>query len=385
MSPVSWRSHAAALITPLALAGLVAGLALATAAEQHRALDTRWRSAGALTGARAYSSATVLADGSVLIVGGLDGDARERTSVTSELFDPLANTAVPLAFALPGRVHHTATRTGDLVVVTGGVEFQGKDWVAQRRTDIFDTRTRTWRTAPPLAVARSDARATALRDGRVLVAGGHNGPQLLSSVEIFDPKDGTWSVAATLPLARSQFTLFTLPDGRVFAGGGLEAPGIPSRSTAIYDPATNAWTDGPALAIARVLHTDAQLADGSVLFIGGQNAAGGSVERYDPRTNTIATFATLNDTRMLAQAAALPDGSVLVTGGVSPQGDANDFAPRRTAERYDPSSRTFVPTAAPAEARAFAKLAVLGGGVYQIGGVASGERGTKSIEALGWR
>lgn len=385
MSLASWRSHAAALSTPLVIAAVVAALAVASGSDARRALAAQWRTAGDLADARAYASATVLSDGSVLVVGGLDGDARDRTSTKAELFEPLAGASVALTQTIPGRVHHTATRTGDLVVVTGGVQFLGTDWAAIERTDVFDARTRTWRAAAPLARARSDARATTLKDGRVLVAGGHNGPQLLASVEIFDALTARWTEAAPLPVARSQFTLATLPDGRVLAAGGLEAPGIPSVTSAIYDPATNDWTAGPQLAIARVLHADAQLADGSVLFIGGQNAAGGSVERYDPRTNLFTSFATLNDTRMLAQAAVLPDGGVLVTGGISPQGDASDFRPRRTAERYDPAQKVFQPIAAPAEARAFAKLAVLGGGVYQIGGVTSGEHGTKTVESLGWR
>lgn len=385
MSLASWRSHAAAIITPLVIAAAVVALAVVNGADQHRVLAAQWRSAGDLAGARAYASATVLEDGTVLVVGGLDGDARDRTSTKAELFDPLAGASVALAQTIPGRVHHTATRTGELVVVTGGVEFQGTDWAALTRTDVFDARTRTWRAAAPLAQARSDARATTLQDGRVLVAGGHDGPQLLASVEIFDPTRGTWSAASPLPLARSQFTIATLPDGRVLAAGGIEAPGLPSLTSAIYDPATGDWAPGPHLAIARALQADAQLADGSVLLIGGQNAAGGSVERYDPRTNVFTSFATLNDTRMLAQAAVLPDGGVLVTGGISPQGDAADFAPRRSAERYDSVLRIFVPIAAPAEARAFAKLALLGGGVYQIGGVARGERGTQTVESLAWR
>jgi hypothetical protein len=380
----SWRSQATLLITPLLVAGSVAAIAVIGSADQHRALAREWSAAGDLAQARAYSSATVLADGAVLIVGGLDGDSRDRTSTKAELFDPLAGRSVALP-AVPGRVHHTATRTGELVVVTGGVEFVGKDWTALARTDVFDTRTRAWHVAGSLARKRSDARATTLKDGRVLVAGGHDGPQLLGSVEIFDPRTNEWTAAAPLPIARSQFTIATLPDGRVLAAGGLEAPGIPSNTSALYDPAANAWTLGPRLLYERALHADAQLADGSVLLVGGQKSAGGSVEMYDARLGQFVVYGRLAEGRMLAQAAVLPDGSVLVTGGVSPQGDATEFTPRQSAERSDPASRAFQPYASPADARAFAKLAVLGAGVYQIGGISRGERGTSSVETLAWR
>ena len=384
MTAASERSRVSLFVAPAAVALVVAAIALQSGVGQ-RPVAREWLPVGDLAVARAYASATVLADGSVLVVGGLDGDARDHTITRSELFEPLAAASVPLSQDVLGRIHHTATRTGDLVVVTGGVELRGKDWVALDRTDVFDARTRTWRTAGALAQARSDARATALKDGRVLVAGGNDGPHMLTSVELFDPKIDQWRTAAPLPSPRTQFTIATLPDGRVLVAGGLEAPGLPSASSALYDAASDSWTPGPSLAIERVLHADAQLPSGAVLLIGGQNAAGGSVEIYDPRANAFAFFGTLVETRMLAQAVALPDGSVLVTGGLSPQRDAADFSPRATAERYDPGRRAFEPIAAPADARAFAKLAVLGGDVYQIGGVGRGERGVKTVEALGWR
>lgn len=394
MSLRSWRTAATFLATPAVIVIVVAAIALANDAATHRAVAAKWTSAGEIRVARAYSTATVLPDGSVLVVGGLDDPRDGAPSVSvdgpteatkSELYEPLAGTSEALPQVLLGRIHHTATLTGDLVVVTGGVEFHSNDWHAIDRTDVYDTKTRTWRTVGALATARTDASAVAMKDGRVLVAGGHDGPRMFASAEIFDPQTGRWSAAAPMPTARTQFTMATLPDGRVLAAGGLEFPGAPSATSLFYDPGANAWTKGPDMLVERVLHADAQLADGSVLLIGGQNAAGSSVEIFDVRTQQFAIFGTLNEPRMLAQAVALPDGSVIVTGGLSPLRNVTDFSPRPTAERYDPTRHRFEPFASPTDARAFAKLAVVGSGVYQIGGVASGERPTKLIEALGWR
>ncbi len=370
----------------MVIAIVVGAVAIAGGAARPRVLAEVWHGAGDLAAVRAYASATVLADGTVLLVGGLDGDARDRTSRRAELYEPLARASISLPQAIVGRIHHTATRAGELVVVTGGVQFLGSGGVqALKETEIFDTRTRTWRTAGDLMQPRSDARATLLKDGRILLTGGHDGPRLFSSTEIFDPRTGVWTPAAPLPLPRTQFTIATLPDGRVLVAGGLEAPGLPSATSVLYDPVKDEWRDGPRLAYERVLHAEAQLADGSVLFIGGQNGGGGSVERYDPRTGTISFFGTLVEPRMLAQAAALPDGTVLVTGGISSERDAAEFSPRATAERYDPARGTFELFASPAEARALAKLAVLRGGVFQIGGLSRGERASRTVEALGWR
>lgn len=384
MSLRSWRGAATLLATPLVIAVVVAAIALANDAATNRQVAGTWRTAGQIDVARAYSTETVLPDGSVLVVGGLDGSPN-TTATKSELYEPLDGTSETLPQTLLGRIHHTATLTGDRVVVTGGVEFYSGDWHATDRTEVFDTRTRTWSIAGPLAQARSDASATTLKDGRVLVAGGHDGPKMFASAEIFDPATGAWTAAAPMPTARTQFTMATLPDGRVLVAGGLEFPGAPSATSLFYDPYIDSWYAGPRMTIERVLHADAQLPDGSVLMIGGQKGAGGSVEIFDVRTQQFTLLGSLVEPRMLAQAVALPDGSVIVTGGLSPQQEVSDFTPRSSAERYDPATRAFAPLAAPTDARAFAKLAFLGGGVFQIGGITKGERGTKTVEELGWR
>src|SRR5262245_53699059 len=62
----------------------------------------------------------------------------------------------------------------------------------------------TWSTTTPMAQPRAVMTATALADGRVLVAGGVDaaGTMALSSAEIFDPESNTWSAAGTLSQAR---------------------------------------------------------------------------------------------------------------------------------------------------------------------------------------
>lgn len=383
MSFASWRRSAAVLATPVVIAFVVGGIAAANAARP--SVATEWRAAGDLAVPRAYSSATVLPDGSVLVVGGFLPDGTNTPSTRAELYDPIADRSVVLPQVLLGRVYHTATRVGELVVVTGGNEQRGDAMSAIDRTDVYDVRTRTWRTASPLHEARANAGATALRDGRVLVTGGNDGPRMRKTTEIFDPATGSWTMAAPLPAARTQFSIATLPDGRVLVAGGLVFPGAPSATSLLYDPDADAWTAGPRMSIERVLHTDAQLADGRVVLVGGQNAAGGTSEIFDPRTNTFQVLATLAQPRMLAQAVALADGGLIVTGGISPQRDQSEFRPWRSAERYDPATRVFSLIPSPRDARAFAKLALLGADVYQIGGISDGEKGTRTIEVLGWR
>src|SRR5256885_8458622 len=68
--------------------------------------------------------------------------------------------------------------------------------------------------------------AALLADGRVLLAGGsdavgvHASADPVTRAEIYDPVARTWSLAASLPVARYQAIAVPLTDGRVFLVGG---------------------------------------------------------------------------------------------------------------------------------------------------------------------
>ena len=96
--------------------------------------------------------------------------------------------------------------------------------------------------------------ATALQDGRILMAGGYHVNEAMrlqksvlpsTSVEIYDPSSDSWSQAAPLKSARARHASVLLPDGRVAVLGGYLTNVLDS--VEIYDPSTNTWTDGEQL------------------------------------------------------------------------------------------------------------------------------------------
>jgi N-acetylneuraminic acid mutarotase len=117
----------------------------------------------------------------------------------------------PMAFA---RYGHSATRLADgRVVVVGGTTTQ---------TEIFDPVAATWTTQGATTAVHTSHAAVLLADGRLLIVGGTQFAQ--PTAELFDPSTGLWTAAAPMLVTRSNPTATLLPDGSVMVCGG--APDI---------------------------------------------------------------------------------------------------------------------------------------------------------------
>jgi hypothetical protein len=90
-----------------------------------------------------------------------------------------------------------------------------------------------------MAAARFQPTATALPDGRVLIAGGDNGSKGLASAELYDPATGKFSPTGSMGTAREYQTATLLSDGRVLIAGGYDGVNIydpPFASAELYQP-----------------------------------------------------------------------------------------------------------------------------------------------------
>lgn len=174
--------------------------------------DTRartWRDGPPMREAREEHSATLLADGRVLVVGGRDGT--RHPIATAELFDPRRGTWTAAATLATPRFSHDAVRLQDgRVLVLGGDDDSAT-------VQIYDPRSDLWGAVLPSPVVRSPATATLLDDGSVFVYSGAGAPA------IFDPRRASWREVAGS--ARDGHVATRLADGRLLVAGGIgESP-----------------------------------------------------------------------------------------------------------------------------------------------------------------
>ncbi|HEX5822837.1 MAG TPA: kelch repeat-containing protein [Candidatus Limnocylindrales bacterium] len=193
--------------------------------------------------------------------------------------------------------------------------------------------------------------ATLLRDGTVLVVGGHGSDAAEWSAERYDPASGRWTETERMQSQRwSGHTATLLRDGRVLVAGGTayrptDGVPLPQDGAELYDPATNAWTATGNMTVTRRSHRAVLLPDGRVLAVGGVSSGGGTtrVDLYDPGTGTWTKAAMMPSIQFPRVAAVLPSGVVLVIG----DSDRSAHGPD-AADLYDPASRTWTPAASPA-------------------------------------
>jgi hypothetical protein len=321
--------------------GLDSGGNPVATAEVHDPASGTWALLDTLSAARAWHTATLLGSGQVLIVGGSGTGGTPLAS--SELYTPLQPLTDTWTAGMPmsaGRIFHTATVLADgRVLVVGGQRSAATP--ALNSAELFDPATGVWSATGALASARGSHTATLLEDGRVLVAGGSDGTgPVLASAELYNPATGTWSAALPMPSQVEHHTATRLANGRVLIAGGSTAGEVPVTAACEYDPVAGTWLSVGSMTTARKWFTATLLNTGDVLVTGGNNGSPlDTAELYDPVTRQWAqTAGTMPHTRDAHTATLLDDGRVLVVGGFG------DTGFRDQAALYDPATGTWAST-----------------------------------------
>ena len=284
------------------------------------------------------------------------------------------------------REFHTATLLANgKVLVTGG----NSGAATLRSAEIYDPATGTFSATGSMFTERQGHAATLLLDGRVLVSGGFSGAGYLASAEIFDPAGGPGGIGAftrtagDLPQARMNFSSTLLPNGKVLVSGGFLQTGggaivdVYLSTAALFTPGTDSFAATVPLSTKRAGPVAVLLDGGKVLVAGGRGDAGvvATADVYDPAAVTFTpTSGAMGSPRESFTVTALgltgippaAVGPVLVAGGFDGAGDI------ATADLYYPNTTTFPSTGSMGAARAFQSASLLSNGKVVVAGGASG-------------
>jgi Kelch motif/Galactose oxidase, central domain len=268
-----------------------------------------WTFSGSLS-RRSSHSATLLSNGTVLVVGGWNfgvdiGYISTRLD-TAELYDPAAGSWRPTSSPTTISGFNSAVRLQNGKVLVVGIQS------ARGTAELYDPATESWQGTGTTDISGP---LISLPNGSVLIAGG-------PSAQVYDPKIGTWNQTSPLNVIRGAHTATLLRNGRVLVIGNQED----GRTAAeLYDPATATWA---VAAYPKFLHygsTATLLANGNVLLAGGFGSSFRSsalAEIYNPTLGEWSSAPSLLNGRANHTATALSDGRVLVTGGIDGDGDA---------------------------------------------------------------
>jgi hypothetical protein len=377
----------------------------------------------------AWDTATAIAGSHVLQARATDfaGNSTTSASVPVTVGTPTGSTsgqwAAPVAWPIVA-VHTNLLATGEILA------WDGQDFGNQAR--LWNPATGAFTSVPNNLTNMFCAGHCLLPDGRVLVAGGHNGAHIgLPDTNLFNPATRAWSRVAPMAVGRWYPTVTALPDGRMLVTAGeIDCGGCVATIPEIFDPQLATWTqltgasmsfpyyphmfvlgDGRVLAaatteapiVSRVLDiptqtwsvVDPTAVDGgsSAMYAPGKIVKSGrSVDPDQPVIpSTATTFvldmnqptprwrqtAPMNFARTFHTLTLLPDGTVLATGG-GPTTDALGVDNAvLAAELWSPASETWTTLASMQRPRLYhsealllpdARVLVLGGGRFNGGG-----------------
>ena len=289
-----------------------------------------WEAADEMREARTEHSATLLQDGRVMVTGGMNEDL--KIIGTTEIFDPeTGEWSEHESMRTVRRGHYTLSLPDGKVAVVGGIgqTLGGLGILANisavgalLSTEIYDPRTDSWSRSGDMLEGHSGGLAIVLDDGRVLIAGGYNQAEGLASSEVFDPNTDEWSRTASMVRKTFANTAIVLADGTVLFTGGFgmsRTKGGITPGSEVYDPETNEWRKAPDTVHGRMKHTITLLPDGRVVSIGGSTAGGpvSTAEFMDPDTWAWTEITPMSIQRSGHTATLLLDGRILVVGGAN--------------------------------------------------------------------
>ncbi len=269
--------------------------------------------------ARAGSTATKLVNGKVLVTGGVTTFTIPpgTTSIapilatcqdTSEVYDPVLDTWTAVPGVMAGkRFAHAASllQNGKVLIISGingTTSIAGNDVPTFTQTNnLYNPTTNAYEAAAALPAGifgfggipgRAGHRATTMNNGEVFVGGGIYSnlfvPTTSGLCARYNVAANSWTATNTLATGIALHGQVLLKNGKCHLSGGGSGTLLAYTATNVCATRTqgsNAFTLTTALPLARGSHLAVLLRDGSILIAGGGDAAGvglSSAELYTP-------------------------------------------------------------------------------------------------------
>jgi hypothetical protein len=218
------------------------GFTSSASAEVYDPVARSFRTTAFLISERVGHTATLLPNGEVLVTGGWNGHAPDAPDdppwdpLFSELYDPSSGGFQASANMSTTRIGHTATAlaSGKVLIMGGIPSAQNLHFtVFPSYAELYGAVTHTFSPLANVLLSQTGYTSTLLDSGMVLIVGGElNGA--VTTTESLDPDSGTLTPTGGLLTARKGHTATRLLDGRVLVVGGTDTNGNPLASAEIY-------------------------------------------------------------------------------------------------------------------------------------------------------
>jgi len=238
--------------------------------------------------------------------------------------------------AMPGgnRAEFTTTLLADgQILIAGGVDAQLQ---ATNSAMLYDPHTDTFTATGSMHLPRVQHTATLLPDGKVLIAGGMlqaggtiTQASFTATAEIYDPSSGSFTATGSMAQEGAGIAAQLLPNGTVLMIGGYTFNTFSTTASEIYDPASGTFRPGPDVTDPQLGRARVNLLPSGAVLVSGLYSS--LADLYDPQANRFTATGGQDEIQDLAPMAQLANGDLLVAGGITDFGEPVTYA---NAERY---------------------------------------------------